>query len=101
MACLSVLDDGIFIVCANPIFPISEPDTGIFNFEVLEVDSVMLKTRKGKVEFYGVDGTVPFFGVITEIEPYQSTHSALALMREKPTLRVSLTIHKPKSERPQ
>ena len=40
MACLSVQHDdgGIFIVCANPIYPLSEED-GILTFEVLEDDS--------------------------------------------------------------
>ena len=94
MACLSVQDDegGIFIVCANPIFPLSE-ESGTLRFEVLEADSTSLKRRIGKKEHYLVDGGTPFLGEVISLELCQSTHGALSLLRHEPTLNVAIKIH--------
>jgi len=99
MACLSLLDpSGLMVVCANPVFPLSEPDSGTFIFEVFEADAGMLKSRIGKVEQYGLDpNSPPFFGRVTNIEPCESTHSSLVLLRDKPTLRVAIAVHKAQS----
>lgn len=88
MYALSVLNDGIFVTCANPIFPLSDPTTGTFMFEVLEADSSMLKSRIGKLEAYGVDPTKPpFFGKLVRLEPCESQHLSLLYLRHKPTMR--------------
>ena len=94
MACLSVQheDGGLFIVCANPIFPLSEENEKL-TFEVLEDDSASLKRRFGKKENYVLDGGRPFLGEVISLEPCQSTHVALSLLPHKPTLRCAITIH--------
>jgi hypothetical protein len=94
MACLSVQHDdgGIFIVCANPIFPLSEED-GKLTFEVLKADSTSLKRRIGKKENYVLDNGRPFFGEVISLEPCQSMHVALSLLRHKPTLKGAIKIH--------
>jgi hypothetical protein len=97
MSYLSVLcEDRLFITCANPIFPLSDPDTGTFTFEVFEADSRMLKSRLGKTELYaGLEpGKPPFFGQLVKLEPDESTHSALLFLRDKPTMRAVMTVHK-------
>jgi hypothetical protein len=91
--CLSILKDGILVVCANPVFLTSDPDGGTVTFEVFEADSSGLKSRLGSIEHYCLDGE-PFLGKITSIEPCRSTHVALSLMRDRPTMRIILTVHK-------
>ena len=98
MACLSVFDRDIFIVCANPIYPLSDLTSGILSFEVLEVDAVMLKRRLGKVEQYHIDSEPEFYGTVTSIEKCQSMHPALSLMRDRPTVRVMLSVHQTESQ---
>ena len=94
MACLSVQleDDCIFVVCANPIFPLSE-EGGTLTFEVLEVDSTSLKRRLGKKENYVLDDGIPFLGEVISLEACQSTHVALSLLPDKPTLKGAIKIH--------
>jgi hypothetical protein len=49
MACLSVLKEKVYVVCANPIFP--TPDLGnTLAFEVLEKDASSLKSRLGEAD---------------------------------------------------
>jgi hypothetical protein len=98
MACLSAFDRDIFIVCANPIYPLSDLNSGILSFEVLEVDAGMLKRRLGKVEQYHFGSEPAFYGTVTSIEKCESTHQALSLMRHRPTVRVMLAVHQTKSQ---
>ncbi len=95
VSCLSVFAlEGLAIVCANPVFPISEPDAGILVFEVFDQDSTGLRRRLGQIEQYVLDPRKPaFWGRVTRIEPCQSTHPGLSLLRHKPTLRVEITVH--------
>jgi hypothetical protein len=97
MTSLSVLEGGIYVVCANPIFPITDLGN-IWVFEVLESDATDLKQRLGRMDEYctGQDGT--FTGVLEQIEMCSSTHPGLRLLREKPTLRGVMTIHKSVSQ---
>jgi hypothetical protein len=94
MACLSVQhEDGcIFVVCANPIFPLSENE-GALVFEVFKDDSTSLKHRIGTKENYMLDGGRPFLGEVVSLEPCESTHAGLSLLRHKPTLRGKIKIH--------
>jgi hypothetical protein len=95
MACLSVQQDdgGIFVVCANPIYPLSEED-GILTFEVLEDDSTSMRLRAGKKENYVLDGGRPFLGEVISLEPCKSTHLALSLLSHKSTLKGAIKIHR-------
>jgi hypothetical protein len=94
MAGLSVEDRGIFVVCANPIFPISDSgEEGKVTFEVFEQDATSLKLRLGKVESYCMDDGEPFFGELISLEACLSTHPGLAFLREKPTMRGVMKIH--------
>lgn len=93
MAALSVLKDGIFVVCANPIFPISDVD-GTLTFEVFEADAASLKRSLGKLDEYCLDDK-HFSGKLVSLEMCRSTHPGLALLRNKPTMRAVMTIHKP------
>lgn len=94
MATLSVVDDGMLIVCANPVFPILDPNPGVntITFEVFEADAASLKRRLGKVENYVLDGP-PFFGELISLESCQSTHPSLSLMRDRLTMRGVMKIH--------
>lgn len=92
MSSLSVFSANLFVTCANPIFPLSDPDTGTFTFEVLEADAVMLKARVGKWEQYLLGEKPPFFGELVKLEPCESTHLGLLLLRDKPTLRGVLAV---------
>ena len=80
------------LAVANPIFVTSE-ETAQVVFEVFEVDATSLKLRLGKPALYGYDSAQPpFWATLTALEPCQSTHMGLALMRDRPTLRGTLTI---------
>jgi hypothetical protein len=89
MACLSVQREGttVFVVCANPVFPLSDGRDGAFEFEVFELDSTSLKNRLRKIDSYIVDNIPPFFGELVSLDLCQSTHPGLALLRDRPTLR--------------
>jgi hypothetical protein len=95
MACLSVQLEGknIFVVCANPIFPISDMRDGALTFEVFEDDAASLKLRLGKKELYVLDGGKPWFGELISLEPCRSTHPGLSLLRHKPTMRGTMKIY--------
>ena|ERR1700730_848237 len=92
MAGLSVLKEGIFVVCANPIFPTSDVNNDTLTFEVFEADAASLKHRLGKIDQYCLDKE-PFFGELVSIEMCRSSHPALAHLRDKPTMRGVMTIH--------
>lgn len=97
MASLSILsEDGVIIGCANPIFIISDGGRqkgAELVFEVFERDATGLRARLGKYEQYGIDPTqLMFTAKLTSLEPCESTHPGLALLRERPTLRGVLRI---------
>lgn len=97
MADLCVLaEDGIIISCANPIFIISDggrkKDAKLV-FEVFDNSASGLRRRLGRSDNYGVDPNQPLFSAkLTSLEPCESTHPGLALLRDRPTLRGVLTI---------
>jgi len=98
MACLSMLNEesgsGSFVVCANPIFVLAEPqwqEGAELTFEVLESDVGSLLSQTGTLKEYALDGQ-PFWGKLTTLERCVSTHQGLALLRDKPALRGALTI---------
>lgn len=94
MACLSIREDPIFAVCANPIFLLGNPSwqEGVeLTFEVFESDANYLRAQLGKVREYSL-GQQPFMGRLESLDPCESTHPGLALMRETATLRGVLTI---------
>ena len=94
MASLSVQAEGssIFVVCANPVFALSDASDGTFTFEVFDADSASLKRRLGKIDAYSVDRIKPFFGELVSLEPVRSTHQALTLLRDNPTVRGTIKI---------
>jgi hypothetical protein len=100
MACLSIRhEDGLFIICARPIFLMSDPDSDILTLELSEDASADLRSRLGKIEQYVLDGRKgPFFGQLTSIKPCESRHPGLALLRDEPTMRAVLTVHKLSAE---
>jgi hypothetical protein len=93
MACLSVLRDGIYVICANPIFPTSELATTLA-FEILESDAAALKLRLDKMEEYYIDSIGTFVGILQRLETRPSTHPGLALLRDKPSLSGVMAVHK-------
>jgi hypothetical protein len=97
MAALSVLHDGMFVGCANPIFPISESE-GSLIFEVLENDAALLKRRLGKIDEYCLNAGKPFSGKLESLEICQSTHQGLAYLRHKATMRAVMTIRKAQAD---
>jgi hypothetical protein len=97
MSCLSVIEDRskmIATVVANPIF-LTSPIEGLQNgskivFEIFEIDAGGLIVSETK--YYTIDGRQPFWGKVKLLEPCESTHPGLALLRDKPTLRCVLEI---------
>jgi hypothetical protein len=95
MACLSILIEKMFVICAKPIFPISEPDWrdgATLTFEILADDASSLEHHLGRTEHFCLGSEAPFWGKLTSLEPCASTHPGLGLLRDKPTLRGALTI---------
>jgi hypothetical protein len=93
MACLSVSKDGVYVVCASPIFPVSEIGNTLA-FEVFESGATSLKLRVGKPDEYFIDSVGTFFGVLKSLEKCVSTHPGLALLRHKNTLYGVMEVHK-------
>jgi hypothetical protein len=94
MACLSIREGRIFVVCANPIFLFGNPDWqegAALTFEVFESDATYLRAQLSRVQEYAL-GQQPFLGQLESLELCESTHPGLALMRETRTLRGILTI---------
>lgn len=95
MSSLSVLTDGVFVKCADPIFPTSDIPSyegAEFTFEVFNDDAASLRARLGVIEQYALISQPPFWGKLTSLEPCVSTHSGLLLLRDKPTLKGILLI---------
>lgn len=95
MACLSILDNGIFVACANPIFLTADVDVAprkLLEFEVLESDSRSLAKLREELKTYMLDASVPFLARLTKLQNCKSTHAALSLMRYKPAMCGELTI---------
>lgn len=91
MSALSIFsaEGGPAFGCANPIYPtcdLSFRPGDKFVFEVLERDASQLKSLLGKAEMFGFAGGA-FFARLVSLQPCPSTVSALAMMREVPTLR--------------
>ena len=62
-------------------------------FEMFEVDAGCLRARLGEFRNYGLDrGQQLFSAKLTSLEPCESTHPGLALLRDRPTLRGVFTI---------
>lgn len=93
MASLSILKDGIYVVCANPIFPTSELGTTLA-FEILESDAAWLKSRIDTPEEYYINSIGTFVGVLQSLELRPSVHPGLALLRDKATLSGVMAVHK-------
>jgi hypothetical protein len=93
MACLSVLRDKVYVVCANPIFPTSDLGNS-FTFEVLEKGASGLKSRVGEADEYYIDSIGTFFGILQSLEPRPSTHPGLAMLRDKATLHGLMRVHR-------
>jgi hypothetical protein len=93
VAGLSILNGGVFIVCANPIFPILGSDRDVLVFEVLQDDARFLKLHLGEIESYCLDDAQPFKGELISLEVRRSTHPRLAVFKEKRTMRGVLKIH--------
>jgi hypothetical protein len=86
MTSLSLIENGLpAFVVANPIFPLSTDQTSI-TFEVFEDDAVALHPLVGRAAFYVVDGLY-VSARLKSLTRCTSTHPALSLMRDKPTLR--------------
>jgi len=89
--------DGVFVLCASPIFVTSAEirDNGLLVFEVFDADSCMLTPLLGVPTLFGMDpAQPPFWGVLTSLIPCESTHLDLRLLRDRPTLRAELRIEK-------
>jgi hypothetical protein len=97
MNALSVFakEGGTVSGCANPIYLTSEvsfrPGDKL-TFEVLEQDASQLKSLVGKFELFGLDSRA-FFAQLVTLERCQSTVPALAMMRDRPTMRGILEIY--------
>jgi hypothetical protein len=90
MSCLSLIrDGGICSVVANPVFVIT-PDRleggADVTFEVFEEDATALKALLDKPEHYVLDSTL-LWAQLKVLEPCESTHPGLALLRNRSTLR--------------
>jgi hypothetical protein len=97
MASLSILSEGgLMVGCANPIYLTSEADYregAKLTFEVLEADASSLRRLLGKIDTFGIDPREPvFIAELTSLEPCESTVEALALLRDKPAMRGTLTV---------
>jgi hypothetical protein len=94
MACLSIFEGHVFTVCANPIFPLDEPDWRdgtTLTFEVLEADADVLFEQVKMVRQYALDGQA-FTGKLDSLEECISTHPGLGLLGNDRTLRGVFTI---------
>jgi len=86
MTCLSIVQSGLpAVVVANPIFPLSTDENGIV-FEVFEDAAAALQPFVGRAAFYLIDGTF-ISARLQSLTRCSSTHPALSLMRDRPTLR--------------
>jgi hypothetical protein len=88
MACLSVFKEGLFVICANSIFPTSDVDLragATLTFEVFEGNATSLRLRLGEEHQYMLDGQA-FSGRLMKLEPCQSSHPGLSFLRDNPTL---------------
>lgn len=96
MSALSVVRDGQKAVplVANPIFlisPLRVKSGAEVTFEVFEEDAAALKSLIGEPHLYHLDGEL-FWAQLNSLEPCESTHPGLYLLRHKPTLRGMFSI---------
>lgn len=100
MSCLSVQDhDGMFTICANPIFTLTDVDlrTGAkIIFEVLESNASRLKKIVGQRSAFALGSSQPPFiaelASLDTLEPGTSESISLLYMRNRPTLRGVLVV---------
>jgi hypothetical protein len=97
MSCLSVfISHGPARVVANPIFLFSRSEKYLpgdrLEFEVLEADAGSLKSLVGKRQYFVLEGAMPAWGELEELQPCVSSHPGLEYLRAKPTLRGVLSI---------
>ncbi len=90
MTALSIVRDGqrAVTVLASPIFPLTSlrvQSGAELTFEVFEKDARGLKPLIGKKQLYVLHGE-PFWAELKTLEPCESTHPGLALLRDRPTL---------------
>jgi hypothetical protein len=91
-----VADGGKHTVVANPIFVTSRSAAEI-RFEVLEKDAETLSKLVGIDQYFFLDGDT-FWGKLRTLEPCDSTHAALAMLRDKRTLRAVMSVIKEDSK---
>lgn len=99
MSCLSVFrrpGKGA-VVAANPIYitsPIEDQaNTARLEFEVLIEDASSLSALIGEREHYALGSEWAFWGVLESLEPAESTHPGLGLMRNRRALRGVMTVY--------
>ena len=84
----------IATVVAMPIFSTRQqkglPNGAEIIFEVFRIDAGGLSV--GDTKYYSVDGGKPFWSRVKSQESCESTHPALSLLRDKPTLRCVLEV---------
>lgn len=99
MACLSVVREGAgATIVASPIL-VTSPIEGLRTgekliFEVLEQDAAGLRPLIGNAYIYALTPPSNFWGKLETLEPCESSHRGLALLRHKPTLRGVLAVFK-------
>ncbi|MGH6677360.1 MAG: hypothetical protein ACREDL_00085 [Bradyrhizobium sp.] len=97
MSALSIVKPGCKAVplLANPIFltsPLRTENGAEMTFEVFDSDAAGLKEVVGTRQLYHLDGEL-FWADLKSLQPCQSTHPALSLLRDKPTLRGVFSLH--------
>ena len=97
MSALSIVKPGRKVVplVANPIFltsPLRTESGGEVTFEVFEIDAGGLQAVIGAKQLYHLDNKL-FWAELKSLQPCQSTHPGLSLLRHKPTLRGVFLMH--------
>ncbi len=97
MSALSIVkpDRKVVPLVANPIFlpsPLRTESGGEVTFEVFEIDAGGLKDLVGTKQLYHLDNAL-FWAELRSLQPCQSTHPGLSLLRHKPTLRGVFLMH--------
>ncbi len=97
MACLFVYQagDGLkgdFVVVANPVYVTSPIEVSSeVKFEVFEEAEISLKNLVGKIRYFRL-GVQAFWAELKTLDPCESTHPGLALLRDRKTLRGVLCV---------
>ena len=99
MACLAVYRameglKGHFVAVANPVYvtsPIEAEGSSEVIFEVFEQAGIALKNLVGKIQYFRM-GDQQFWAELKTLDPCESTHPGLALLRNRKTLRGVLRV---------